>query len=110
MAKGDDARARNKIDEQSGLAGNRLNNLWDTVTPQNQTFWNNYKAGWDQSMSDRANLNSRFSNFADTGGFNTEDLSAIRARGLSPVRAAYASAQEGLKRNKRCPKVVWKLF
>lgn len=38
--------------------------------------------------------------FADTGGYSEGDINAFRARGLSPIRSIYASAQQNLARNK----------
>lgn len=39
-----------------------------------------------------------FQDFSKTGGFSPGDLSNIRARAVSPVRAAYAQAQQGVNR------------
>jgi hypothetical protein len=41
-----------------------------------------------------------FQNFAQTGGFSPDDLSNIRARALSPVRAVYANAQREVNRQR----------
>jgi hypothetical protein len=41
-----------------------------------------------------------FQDFAKTGGFSAGDLANIRARAVSPVRAAYARAQEGVNRQR----------
>jgi hypothetical protein len=41
-----------------------------------------------------------FQDFAKTGGFSAADLANIRARAVSPVRAAYARAQEGVNRQR----------
>src|SRR5262249_44917522 len=41
-----------------------------------------------------------FRNFAQTGGFSPEDLSNIRARALSPVRATYANAEREVNRQR----------
>src|SRR3990172_619944 len=43
---------------------------------------------------------SRYSQFADTGGFSGEDVSNIRARGVSPIRATYANAMQNLNRQR----------
>lgn len=41
-----------------------------------------------------------FQQFAQTGGFSPEDLSNIRARALSPMRAVYANAQRNVNRQR----------
>lgn len=41
-----------------------------------------------------------FQQFAQTGGFSPDDLSNIRARALSPVRAVYANAQREVNRQR----------
>lgn len=37
---------------------------------------------------------------ADTGGYSDQNIADIRARGISPIRSVYASAQQNLDRNK----------
>jgi hypothetical protein len=41
---------------------------------------------------------SRYQNFADTGGFSSEDLANIRARSVSPIRSAYSGAMRDVSR------------
>lgn len=41
-----------------------------------------------------------YGNFADTGGFSPQDIADIRARGISPVRAVYANAQNNIDRQR----------
>lgn len=43
---------------------------------------------------------SGYSKFAETGGFSPEDLSAIRARSVSPIRANYANAMRDVDRQR----------
>jgi hypothetical protein len=43
---------------------------------------------------------SGFQDFSKTGGFSAADLANIRARAVSPVRAVYARAQEGVNRQR----------
>lgn len=50
-----------------------------------------------------ADYTSAFSdlkNLSRTGGFSDEDISNIRARGISPIRAAYAGANRDIDRQK----------
>lgn len=41
-----------------------------------------------------------YSNLARTGGYSDADTQALRARGISPIRSIYASAQQGLNRQR----------
>lgn len=41
-----------------------------------------------------------FQDFAKTGGFSASDLANIRARAVSPVRAAYENAQQNVNRQR----------
>lgn len=101
MAKGDDARSRNRVEEQTGLSQNNLNNLrTDTLIPQNQTFWNNYTSSVDRANQDYGNLQAGFQNFQDTGGFSDMDLANIRSRALSPTRAVYSNAMRNVNRQR----------
>lgn len=41
-----------------------------------------------------------FKEFADTGGYNDQQISDLRARGVSPLRSVYANAVQGLQRQR----------
>jgi len=41
-----------------------------------------------------------YRDFANTGGYSEQDIADLRARGTSPVRAAYANAQANIERAK----------
>lgn len=43
---------------------------------------------------------SQMNNAAQTGGYSENDISSLRARGVSPIRAVYAQAQQNLARQK----------
>lgn len=45
MAKGDDSRARNRIDYEGGIAQNMLTNQRNEYIPQNQAMWNAFYGG-----------------------------------------------------------------
>lgn len=101
MAKGDDSRARNQIDYQSKTSQNHLNNLRnDTIVPQNQELWNDYLRGRDSDAADLEAVKGNFNDFAKTGGYSSEDLSNIRSRAVSPIRAAYANANREVDRSR----------
>lgn len=46
------------------------------------------------------NAGKGYQEFADTGGYSEKDIADLRARGISPVRAAYANAQANIERAK----------
>lgn len=50
--------------------------------------------------SDFTNLKSRLSENATTGGYSGQEISDLRARGISPIRAIYAAALRNLSRQK----------
>lgn len=110
MAKGDDQRARNKIDQQGGLAQNRINNAYDTVIPQNQYLWNkkteaDTRAGEDYSgmmkgYQDWLGTNP-YGEFINNGGYSPTDVASMRARAISPTRAIYSNALNDINRQTR---------
>ena len=101
MAKGDDARARNRIDYEKNLAQENLNNLRsDTLIPQNQTFWNNYLLAKEQADKDYGKLSAGYDEFAKTGGFSPQDIENIRARAIAPTRSIYSGANREVDRSR----------
>jgi hypothetical protein len=101
MAKGDDSRVRNRIDQQGGLAQNHLDNLRnDMIIPQAQSMWNNYQNAADLGFKDYGNLMSGYENFQKTGGYSPQDIGMIRQRMTSPIRSIYANANREVDRGK----------
>lgn len=43
---------------------------------------------------------AKLKNLSDTGGYSSEDISNLRARGVSPIRSVYANAQQSINRQK----------
>jgi hypothetical protein len=41
-----------------------------------------------------------FTEFSNTGGYSADDIANMRARGVSPIRAAYANAEQNLQRGR----------
>lgn len=62
-----------------------------TYTPTDQNYIEDpeYKASLE-----------RIKNLAETGGLSAEEQAAMRARGISPIRAAYANAEREINRNR----------
>jgi hypothetical protein len=101
MAKGDDSRARNQIDQQGGLAQNHLDNLRnDMIVPQAQQAWNDYANARDRSNADYGNIMGQYQGFAKDGGFSPMDLANIRARAVAPIRGVYAGANREVDRQR----------
>ena len=63
----------------------------EIFTPREQNY---------QRSDDFTDTLNRVKTFADTGGYSGEDLSNLRARGISPIRAVYANAMRGLDRQR----------
>jgi hypothetical protein len=101
MAKGDDQRARNQIDQQGGLAQNHLNNMrTDMIVPQAQAAQNNHTRATEQAFKDYGDIMGGYDEFAKTGGYSPMDISNMRARGVSPMRAVYANANREVDRSR----------
>jgi hypothetical protein len=49
---------------------------------------------------DPFNSYAGFTEFSTTGGYSPEDIANMRARGISPIRAAYANAERELQRGR----------
>lgn len=50
--------------------------------------------------TDPYNSYAGYQDFSNTGGFSQGDISNMRARGVSPIRAAYANAERGLQQSR----------
>lgn len=100
MARGDPNRVQNLIGYQGGMAQNQLGNLREELIPQNQNFWNLFLKSVGNDDVTRANVESRFNNFADTGGYSGQDLNNIRSRSLSPIRSIYSRANQEVDRGR----------
>ena len=59
-----------------------------------------YRPGTSALNPEYDALKSGYSEFAKTGGFNPQQLAALRARGVSPIRAVYSDAQQQVSRQK----------
>jgi hypothetical protein len=52
------------------------------------------------SYSDPFNSYAGMKEFSETGGYSTNDIANMRARGVSPIRAAYANAEREMGRQR----------
>jgi hypothetical protein len=101
VAKGDDKRARNRIDYE-GERGRQLgeNLRIGTLEPSVRTFGSAFNEALPKQMADYDRLQSGYKDFVDTGGFTPQGLSSIRSRSLSPIRSIYSSANRNVDRQK----------
>ncbi len=65
MAFGDHSRVENQIEYQGGLSQNLLNNLRDTLIPQNQNIWNRSQVANDQADRDYSGIQSGYQNLGN---------------------------------------------
>lgn len=124
MAKGDTRNARAQIQTSRQTYEPQLQQYTNSLYPQQQQNWNNFNAAAAQGQQDYGNLmtgyGGMFTNpgisynrspemqsamggyedFARTGGFSPQDLQDIRARGVSPIRAAYSNAIDEVNRQR----------
>ena len=49
---------------------------------------------------DPFNSYAGFTRFGDTGGYSAQDMANLRARGMSPIRAAYGNAEREIQRQR----------
>ena len=98
MAMGDNIRARNRIDYSQGRGENIYGNMNTFLGAQGQQFQGDYGRALDEDTGMRDAAFSGYQNFANTGGFSPADIAAMRARAVSPIRSAYASAKRDFNR------------
>ncbi len=65
MSLGDAGRVQNQIDYQGGLAQNRLNNLRDSLVPQNQGLQNRFNVAADRGITDYNNILGGYGSYMD---------------------------------------------
>jgi hypothetical protein len=67
-----------------------------------QNFMSGNQLGSPQGIgyTDPFGSYSGYQNFAQTGGYSPQDIANMRARGVAPIRAAYANAQQNIVRQR----------
>lgn len=90
------SRQRSDYDSlMSGYAGFRDN----SINPLISSIAGNKPAPITYTRSgDMAKAMGGYSTFADTGGYSPQDVQELRARGISPIRAAYGNTMQELDR------------
>jgi len=92
--------AGDKKREMRNVAARETGEAKGIAGPQLDLFRNLYNQGAQQNMQHYGELMGGFKNFQDTGGYSPGDLSNIRSRAVSPIRAAYANASRDVNRQK----------
>lgn len=100
MPKGGAENLQRRIDEETRLGRSRATELQGQLQPQYNQFWQNYNQAVNRQTGDYGNIMGRYNEFADTGGFSPQDISNIRARSVSPLRASYAAAGRNVARQR----------
>ena len=100
MAKYDDARARNELDYNKSRGETLYGQNKAGLDAQGNAFGNYMNQATQNDEAMRGAAFSGYQNFANTGGFSPMDKSNMRARGNSPIRAAYSNAERNIERNR----------
>lgn len=112
--------AQNQINNQRDTIVPQNQNFWNQYTQASGEATNDYRDIMNQYKNfqataaqpynaERVNYSRSpelasallgYQDFANTGGFSANDISNMRARGISPIRAMYANAQNEIARQK----------
>jgi hypothetical protein len=93
------------VQQQAGDYDSIMNNLSSLYNTVAQTPKLNYQPYTPQQYNytpsqDVTSSLSTLSNLANTGGYSQSDINDLRARGISPIRSVYSSAQQNIDRQK----------
>jgi len=100
MPKGGAERTQRRIDQETGLGRGRHEQLRSIINPMQQQFLDNYNTAYNRQMGDYGNIMGQYKDFAATGGFSPQDISNMRARAMSPLRASYSAASRNVDRQR----------
>lgn len=92
--------AGDKKGEMRKVTAQEGGELKGLMNPQISQFQGLFNQAAPRQMQDYGNLMSGYEDFQKTGGYSSQDLSNIRSRSVSPVRAAYANANRNVNRQK----------
>lgn len=82
------------------LSGNNNKSSKLNYVPINPVFTKQITAPAYQRSDDLTNAIQGLTDYSQTGGYSDQDVNNIRERGISPIRAIYANAQDNLRRQK----------
>jgi hypothetical protein len=83
-------------DWQSGTA----NPLMQRISARPAPNFSFERIGYNRDPSTIGNAITGYNEFAQTGGYSPDDVRDIRARGISPIRTAYANAMQNINRQR----------
>ena len=93
MAKGDADAAKNEQAQQTSRFQGQIDPFLSTASTA-------YNSAVPQARSDYKNIMGQYNNLAQTGGFSPQDITELRARAASPIRAAYGNAEQEIGRQR----------
>lgn len=91
---------RKKVHQLGSEVGDYLWQLRGQLGGQRTDMYQAYQRALGQQEGDYSNLMNQYQDFSKTGGFSPEDISNIRSRAVSPLRAAYSNAQRNVNRQR----------
>lgn len=98
MAMGDNVRTRNLMNQQNARGQQLFENAQSAVGAQGQQFQGDYGRALESDSQMRNAAMGGYQNMINTGGFTPTGIAAMRARAMSPIRAAYSNAQRDIGR------------
>jgi len=86
--------------DYTSMMGN-FDNLYKQVSARQPTTFKATRPGeLNEAYSNLRSAGKGYQEFADTGGYSEKDQQELRARGISPIRAAYGNATRELDRSR----------
>ena len=98
MAKYDDKRTRSDSNTYEKRGTDIFDQNRAQVGAQGAQFQGDYGRAVESDTGLRNQAQAGYTDFANTGGFSQNDIGAMRARGNSPIRAAYSNAERNINR------------
>lgn len=88
------------MNDYTGMMGN-FNQLYSQLAARQPTMFTATRPGeLNEAYGNLRSAGKGFQEFADTGGYSDKDQQELRARGISPIRAAYGNATRELDRSR----------
>lgn len=88
------------MQDYTGMMGN-FNKLYSDVASRKPTVFKATRPGeLNEAYGNLRSAGKGYQEFADTGGYSAQDQQELRARGISPIRAAYGNSVRELDRAK----------
>lgn len=89
---------KQNMTDYTGMMGN-FNDLYKQVAARKPTTFKATRPGeLNEAYGNLRSAGKGYQEFADTGGYSAKDQQELRARGISPIRAAYGNSVRELDR------------